>query len=74
MKYCYEGSAGGYPIDLTEFEPDETPVKCELCELDATCQVDLDPLKNPGRYMVDLCTGCAQFERIRINNEIKNKP
>lgn len=72
MKYAYEGSCGGYP--LYETEPDEAPVQCELCELDATCQVDLDPVTNPGRYMVDLCEGCAKFERIRINNEIKNEP
>jgi len=59
----------GYPL----CEIQEEPVQCELCELDATCQVDIDPLKNPGRYMVDLCKGCADFERARINKEIKNK-
>lgn len=70
-KYILEGSNGGYPY-LIEQEPDEPPVKCELCEKDATDKVDIDPLANPGRYMVDLCRGCADFERVRINTEIKN--
>ena len=55
-----------------DFEPEEPPVKCELCGDDATCQVDIDPLKNPGRYMVDLCDICGAFERKRINLEIRN--
>lgn len=54
------------------YEVEEEPVQCELCEQDATEQVDLDPVTNPGRYMVDLCQGCAGFERRRINLEIRS--
>jgi hypothetical protein len=60
----------GYPADLIDKEDD--PVMCELCELEATERVDLDPARNPGRYMVDLCAGCASFEKARINQEIRN--
>ena len=60
------------PPAVMYYEVEDEPVKCELCELDATTQVDIDPLRNPGRYMVDLCEPCAKFERIRINNEILN--
>ena len=54
------------------WEVDEELTQCELCELPATTQVDLDPYQNPGVYMVDLCEGCAAFERIRINAEYRN--
>jgi hypothetical protein len=70
FRYVYEGSTGGYP--LYEYEPEEEPIRCELCEGIATDKVDLDPL-NPSRYVADLCKGCADFERARINREIKNE-
>jgi hypothetical protein len=70
--YVLEGSNGGYPYELDEPE-DEKPQACELCEKQpATEKVDIDPLQNPGRYIIDCCTVCAAFERTRINNEIKN--
>ncbi len=71
MKYVYEGSTGGYPLeDDPIIEELET---CELCELPATERVDIDPVRNPGRYMAQLCKGCADFERARINREIKDE-
>ena len=73
MKYCFEGSCGGYPLEEI-FTPDEEdpPVKCELCDNDATCKLDIDPLRNPGRFIADLCEKCYVFENKRINIEIKN--
>jgi hypothetical protein len=68
-KYVYEGSTGGYPYSLDE-PKDENPEMCELCETEpATEKVDIDPLQNPGRYIVDCCPQCAAFERIKINSE-----
>jgi hypothetical protein len=46
---------------------------CELCDSDpATEKVDIDPLANPGRFTVECCQECAEFERTRINTLIKN--
>ena len=68
--YCYEGSCGGFP--LREIIEDDEPVKCELCDEDATEKVDIDPIINPGRYIADLCAKCAEFERSQINKQIKH--
>ena len=52
-----------------EYEPDEQPERCELCELEATESVDLEPVRWPGRFVARLCSCCAAFERHRINEE-----
>jgi len=71
-RYVTDGYYGGYPLSLDQ-EPDEEPTPCELCPNEATEKVDIDPLRNPGRYMADLCAKCADFERARINREIKDE-
>lgn len=73
MSYIYalEGSSGGYPLASIQ-EYDEMP-KCELCECDATEKVDISPEDHPGRFMADLCAGCAAFERSRVEKEKKTK-
>jgi hypothetical protein len=58
-----------YLLEDTDFT--EPEVKCEICELPATERVDLDPA-NPGIYLIDLCKGCAMFEKVRINKEIRS--
>ena len=52
-----------------EYETEEEPEKCELCELEATESVDIEPVRYPGRYIARLCTACAAFERHRVNVE-----
>jgi hypothetical protein len=44
-----------------------------LCECDATEKVDISPEDHPGRFMADLCAGCAAFERARVEKEKKTK-
>lgn len=56
---------------LMYYETEEEQEICELCELPASDWVDIDPVKNPGTYLVHLCPGCAAFERARVNKENK---
>ena len=52
------------PVDES---PDSDYMECcELCELEATESVDLEPVRWPGRFVARLCRGCAAFERHRI--------
>lgn len=57
------------PETDTGYCPDDDPDLCELCDDLASEIVDIDPVRNPGRYMARLCKICAEFERARIKKE-----